>query len=193
MFFGIGSRNCTCFDFAGPFKVGQKVLTADCIVGKLNDGITIDSIDPCQVSGSLYLCSGLDRNGHAIHCDVDAPKPLLRRSGSGAWQSQGPPPPPIQPRIAEARVTELNRRVQLLDDNNRQLHAQLAQSEQKAEVFKDEAELLREQLASMSEQLDASKLMAQMESRFVECKLRRKCVVVLSSSRAQAYRFRRLS
>ncbi|MEC8474783.1 MAG: hypothetical protein VXZ38_09040, partial [Planctomycetota bacterium] len=89
--------------------------------------------------------------------------PYYAAPGSGAWQLS---PGPLTSANStenplEARVTELNRRVQLLDDNNRQLHTQLAQSEQKAEVFKDEAELLREQLASMSEQLDASKLMAQ--------------------------------
>lgn len=89
--------------------------------------------------------------------------PYYAAPGSGAWQLSPGPLTSANPteNPLEARVTELNRRVQLLDDNNRQLHTQLAQSEQKAEVFKDEAELLREQLASMSEQLDASKLMAQ--------------------------------
>ncbi len=95
---------------------------------------------------SLFMVSGCTQN------------PYYAAPGSGAWQMS---PAPAGTNPLESKVTELNRRVQLLDDNNRQLHTQLAQSEQKAEVFKDEAELLRQQLASMSEQLDASKQVAQ--------------------------------
>lgn len=84
--------------------------------------------------------------------------PYYAAPGSAAWQ-MSPQPSGTDP--VDAKVTELNRRVQLLDDNNRQLHTQLAQSEQKAEVYKDEAELLREQLASVSQQLESSKEMAQ--------------------------------
>ena len=83
--------------------------------------------------------------------------PYYAAPGSGAWQLS---PGPAGANRAEAKVTELNRRVQLLDDNNRQLHTQLAQSEQKAEVFKDEAELLRQQLSTVSQQLEASKQIA---------------------------------
>ena len=55
----------------------------------------------------------------------------------------------------EARLAELSRRVQLLDDNNRQLHIQLAQSEQTARVHQDEADLLRQQLGEMNTQLQS--------------------------------------
>lgn len=61
----------------------------------------------------------------------------------------------------EASLAELNRRVQLLDDNNRQLHTQLAQSEQKSQVFRDESELLRRQLAELSQQMESTKIAAQ--------------------------------
>ena len=60
----------------------------------------------------------------------------------------------------EARIAELNRRVQLLDDDNRQLHTQLAQSEQRVRVAKDETTLLREQLAGLSDQLESTRLAA---------------------------------
>lgn len=53
----------------------------------------------------------------------------------------------------EARLAELSRRVQLLDDNNRQLHIQLAQSEQQARVHQDEADLLRQQLGDVNSQM----------------------------------------
>jgi len=60
----------------------------------------------------------------------------------------------------EARIAELSRRVQLLDDNNRQLHTQLAQSEQQAQVYRDESELLRQQLADMSRRVESTAIAA---------------------------------
>ncbi|MEM0924457.1 MAG: OmpA family protein [Planctomycetota bacterium] len=60
----------------------------------------------------------------------------------------------------DAQIAELNRRVQLLDDNNRQLHTQLAQSEQQTQVFRDEAELLRTQLADVSQRLQSTTIAA---------------------------------
>ena len=79
----------------------------------------------------------------------------------GLWGSAGAPAT-VDP--ASARVAELSRRVQLLDDNNRQLHTQLAQSEQKSQVFKDESDLLRKQLADVSEQFQQSMLAARSPS-----------------------------
>jgi len=60
----------------------------------------------------------------------------------------------------EARVAELSRRVQLLDDNNRQLHTQLAQSEQQSQVFRDESELLRKQLGDLSQRAQSTAIAA---------------------------------
>ena len=57
-------------------------------------------------------------------------------------------------------MAELNRRVQLLDDNNRQLTTQLAQSEQRAEVFREELEIMRKQLASTTKQLETAQIAA---------------------------------
>ena len=62
--------------------------------------------------------------------------------------------PPVA--AADARMGELSRRVQLLDEDNRQLQTQLAQSEQQMQVFRDESELLRRQLADMSDQVQSS-------------------------------------
>ena len=56
----------------------------------------------------------------------------------------------------EAKLAELSRRVQLLDDNNRQLTTQLAQSEQQTQVYRDESDLLRKQLAAMSGQMQST-------------------------------------
>lgn len=52
-----------------------------------------------------------------------------------------------------AALTELTRRVELLDDNNRQLHTQLAQSEQQAQVYREELNLVRKQLSDTTQQL----------------------------------------
>jgi flagellar motor protein MotB len=78
--------------------------------------------------------------------------------GPGSWGA-----PATSPQVAanEARISELSRRVQLLDDNNRQLHTQLAQSEQQSRVFQDESRLLREQLADVSGRLQSTSIAAQ--------------------------------
>ena len=60
----------------------------------------------------------------------------------------------------DARMAELSRRVQLLDDNNRQLHTQLAQSEQQAQVYREELGLVRKQLAEVNQQLETAQLAA---------------------------------
>jgi len=60
----------------------------------------------------------------------------------------------------EARIAELSRRVQLLDDNNRQLHTQLAQSEQQSQVYRDESQLLRQQLGDMSSRAESTAIAA---------------------------------
>ena len=90
--------------------------------------------------------------------------PYLAVPGGGAWQAQTGPlnqgvaSQPLNPN--DARLAELNRRVQLLDDNNRQLHTQLAQSEQQSQVYRDELDLVRKQLAQTTQELQATRLAA---------------------------------
>lgn len=83
--------------------------------------------------------------------------PYLAAPGGAAWQAS---PTSVAVNPADAQIAELNRRVQLLDDNNRQLHTQLAQSEQQTQVYKDEAQLLRTQLADVSQQLETTRMAA---------------------------------
>ncbi len=84
--------------------------------------------------------------------------PYLAGGGTSVWQ----PPPATGGGITavQAQVAELNRRVQLLDDNNRQLTTQLAQSEQQAQVYRDELNLVRKQLADTAQQYDAARIAA---------------------------------
>ena len=81
--------------------------------------------------------------------------PYWAAPGAAAWQPQGPPVTATQ-----AQITELSRRVQLLDDNNRQLTTQLAQSEQQSQVYRDELQLVRQQLADTAQQFEAAKIAA---------------------------------
>ncbi|MEM9368485.1 MAG: OmpA family protein [Planctomycetota bacterium] len=82
--------------------------------------------------------------------------PYLAGSGT-PWQ-------PVSPGALtanQAQIAELNRRVQLLDDNNRQLTTQLAQSEQQAQVYRDELSLVRKQLADTTTQYESARMAAQ--------------------------------
>lgn len=79
--------------------------------------------------------------------------------GYPAGNPWGPAAPPnIAP--LEAQVTELQRRVQLLDEDNRQLQTQLAQSEQQSLVYRDEVNLMRQQLADTAERLEQARIAA---------------------------------
>lgn len=81
--------------------------------------------------------------------------PYLAGPGGVPWQGQ---PAGVTPQ--QSQISELSRRVQLLDDNNRQLTTQLAQSEQRAQVYRDELDLVRKQLAETTQQFEAAKIAA---------------------------------
>ncbi|WP_283431804.1 OmpA/MotB family protein [Neorhodopirellula lusitana] len=76
--------------------------------------------------------------------------------GGSVWQAPGQ----TQLTAVQAQVAELNRRVQLLDDNNRQLTTQLAQSEQQSQVYRDELNLVRSQLSDTTQQYEAARVAA---------------------------------
>ena len=82
---------------------------------------------------------------------------LATGGGTSVWQA---PPTGNQLTAVQSQVAELNRRVQLLDDNNRQLTTQLALSEQQAQVYRDELKLVRNQLADTAQQYEAARIAA---------------------------------
>lgn len=82
--------------------------------------------------------------------------PNLAPGAAPSWQN----PRTANVSEAEAKISELSRRVQLLDDNNRQLHTQLAQSEQQTQVYRDESELLRKQLGELSQRFESTAIAA---------------------------------
>lgn len=59
-----------------------------------------------------------------------------------------------------AQISELERRARLLDENNRQLHSQLAQSQQQVQTYRERSDLMQQQLADMSAQLQQARLAA---------------------------------
>lgn len=59
---------------------------------------------------------------------------------------------------AGAQVAELERRVRLLDDNNRQLTTQLAQSQQQMQVYRDRSDLMARQMQDLNGQLAQAKV-----------------------------------
>lgn len=64
----------------------------------------------------------------------------------------------LTPQFATARESELTRRIALLDENNRQLQTQLAQSQQQTQLAADERMLLRRQLQDVSGQLQQTQI-----------------------------------
>lgn len=70
----------------------------------------------------------------------------------GATAAQAP--------AAQAQVAELQRRVELLDKDNRQLQTQLAQSEQQTQVYREEMNLVRQQLADTAQRLEEARIAA---------------------------------
>ena len=59
-----------------------------------------------------------------------------------------------------AQISELERRAKLLDENNRQLHSQLAQSQQQVQTYRERSDLMQQQLGDMSAQLQQARIAA---------------------------------
>ncbi len=121
-----------------------------------------------RITNASLLALALFLTTLALGCSRN---PYLATPGTNvAWQAQPPgggyapgtaPPgvslgvnPNINP--TDARFAELSRRVQLLDDNNNQLHTQLAQSEQKSQVYRDELALVKKQLSDTTQRLEST-------------------------------------
>lgn len=59
-----------------------------------------------------------------------------------------------------SQIAELERKARQLDDTNRQLTSQLAQSQQEIQLYKDRADVMQRQLADVSGQLQQSRIAA---------------------------------
>ena len=67
-------------------------------------------------------------------------------------------PASLGPNAYAAQMAEVERRAKLLDENNRQLHTQLAQSQQQLQLYKERSDLMQRQLSDMSGQLQQAKI-----------------------------------
>ncbi len=83
------------------------------------------------------------------------PSPYLPSTPTAsAWQQ-----PPTQTPVANpAEMLDLNRRATALDANNRDLHAQLAQSRQQVQLLQQQVSLLQKQLSETAQRLQQSQL-----------------------------------
>lgn len=90
---------------------------------------------------------------------------------------------------AAAQVAELERRVRLLDDNNRQLTTQLAQSQQQVQVFRERSDLLAKQMQDLNGQLSQAKIaenQASQQVRGIQANLQRRGGAVLAANNSLA-------
>jgi len=120
-------------------------------------------------SGSPYSGSPYSGSPQAAAPQVAAPAPQTATppAGSSSIASafgfpSGPANPASDPTGFgyAAQISELERRAKLLDENNRQLHSQLAQSQQQVQTYRERSNLMQQQLGDMSAQLQQARIAA---------------------------------
>ena len=115
-------------------------------------------------SGSPYSGSP---QAAATQAAAPAPQPAAPSAGTSSIASafgfpSGPANPASDPTGFgyAAQISELERRAKLLDENNRQLHSQLAQSQQQVQTYRERSDLMQQQLGDMSAQLQQARIAA---------------------------------
>ncbi|MFO0868153.1 MAG: OmpA family protein [Pirellulales bacterium] len=101
------------------------------------------------VGGALAVAAGW---ALLVGCNSN---PFAPAGQTSAWQQAG------QQQPYEAQLAELNRRSGQLDANNRDLHAQLAQTTQQVQVMREQVSLLQRQLQDSAQQLRDSQVARQ--------------------------------
>ena len=103
----------------------------------------------------------------ATQAAAPAPQPAAPSAGTSSIASafgfpSGPANPASDPKGFgyAAQISELERRAKLLDENNRQLHSQLAQSQQQVQTYRERSDLMQQQLGDMSAQLQQARIAA---------------------------------
>jgi chemotaxis protein MotB len=89
--------------------------------------------------------------------------PLIAKGPGAGW-----PTPNIGPQNAWTPSADLGRRAQALDADNRDLHSELAKSQQQVQLLNDKVALLSKQLADTANQLKAEQLAKQDAERKAE-------------------------
>ncbi|QDV22656.1 OmpA family protein [Aureliella helgolandensis] len=110
-------------------------------IHKLSQGLFRNLLLVVVVFGML---SGCNRNPYAP--GGWPPNTMYPQPGAATAAPYGSPPLTYAPPQTAPQLAELQRRVQQLDDNNRQLTTQLAQAQQQSQAFRERADLLAQQL-----------------------------------------------
>ena len=117
-------------------------------------------------SGPSAPYSGAPYSG-SPQAAAPAPQPATSSAGTSSIASafgfpSGPANPASDPTGFgyAAQISELERRAKLLDENNRQLHSQLAQSQQQVQTYRERSDLMQQQLGDMSAQLQQARIAA---------------------------------
>jgi chemotaxis protein MotB len=115
-------------------------------------------------SGAPYSAAPL---AAATQAAAPTPQPATPSAGTSSIASafgfpSGPANPASDPTGFgyAAQISELERRAKLLDENNRQLHSQLAQSQQQVQTYRERSDLMQQQLGDMSAQLQQARIAA---------------------------------
>jgi len=120
-------------------------------------------------SGSPYSGAPYSGSPQAAATQAAAPasQPATPSAGASSIASafgfpSGPANPASDPTGFgyAAQISELERRARLLDENNRQLHSQLAQSQQQVQTYRERSDLMQQQLGDMSAQLQQARIAA---------------------------------
>lgn len=127
-----------------------------CLLGKRREIAAVVTQETwCGPKNRLRFCLTLVPLAALAGCTGN---PYMSSAGTSPWQNNNAVAAAGD--ASAAQIAELNRRVRLLDDNNRQLHTQLAQSEQQSQVYRDELNLVRQQLSDTANKLDTAMLAA---------------------------------
>ena len=129
------------------------------------EGASVGSSAP--YSGSPYSGSPYSGSPQTAAPQAPAPQPAAPSAGTSSIASafgfpSGPANPASDPTGFgyAAQISELERRAKLLDENNRQLHSQLAQSQQQVQTYRERSDLMQQQLGDMSAQLQQARIAA---------------------------------
>lgn len=113
-----------------------------------------------SVVSSLFVFVGIVGFVGQVGCNRSSP--YLTASPSGYSMAGNAMPggilSPEQQQSVSAQIAEMDRRAKLLDENNRQLTTQLAQSQQQMQLYKERADLMQRQLAEVNGQLSNSRV-----------------------------------
>lgn len=117
-----------------------------------------------------------------------APAPALGQPNTGLAAPGSSDPNATIVAQANSQIQELERRLRLLDENNRQLTNQLAQSQQQMQLHRDRANLMTKQLQDLSGQLaqaQIGQIEASRQSQELKDSIQKRGSAILTANQSQ--------